>query len=232
MDNMNFENKSTNKSKIIVPTLIAVLTLVVLVAGATYAYVNVTSTLNFQTLTVESSIPSTGIVSITKGSNLTMALSRTQMMQGTADQTYYASTNGVTQNETTANIAVIHVEGDGTFECTYSLNVKGSPYTMATNSIGLGEGLFTLKVSYYDASGIVQNDLIDFNVDQTGANKINSATGVTYNGKITGLTSARDQYITAQLKLINSATKPQTDLQNTTATFSFTVPSFSCKATA
>lgn len=220
-----------SKKKIIAPTLIAILTLSVLVIGATYAYVAGGQNNSFGTYTISSSIPSVGSVSITAGSTLSMGLTLTQVQKPSANVTYYATNSGPSTTATgNQTIATVSAANAGTFSCDYTLNIKGNPITMASNSVGKGTGLFVLTVNYFNNTGASATATYDFNTAQTTAGQINSSSGVNLTGKITGITSSAPKTITGTLKFVNSSTIDQSTLAGTSATFTFTVTAFSCLA--
>jgi len=112
-----------NSKKIIVPTIVAIVTLVMLTVGATYAYFTVSATNSFGTKTITATTPEIGSVALSTGSNLSMTLTAAQMMKQSSDVTYYASASGATTTATTANIGTATVTGAGTFTCNYTLSV-------------------------------------------------------------------------------------------------------------
>lgn len=117
------ENKDFKK--VVLPAILGVIALIVLTVGATYAYFTVSSlTTGFTRRTVKAQAPEVGNVALASGSNLSITLTAEQMMKGTNDITYYASSSGVTTTATTENIGVATVTGAGTFNCEYKLNVS------------------------------------------------------------------------------------------------------------
>lgn len=201
-----------DKKKILVPTIIAVLTLIVMVVGATYAYFSVATTNNFGTRTVTASAADVGSVALATGSNLYLNLSRVNMMQANTG-TYYAVTDSAgtaTKTATTANIATATVTGSGTFTCNYTLSVAQSG-TMKNALTGVGTAILVVNGTEYD-------------VYSTTFPK-------TISGTMTGLTSEASQNITAQFKFVNTSSN-QDVLKGTNITLTFTATAFSCTATA
>ena len=137
--------------KIIAPTLVAIITLVMLTVGATYAYFTVSATNNFGTKTITATTPTLGSVALSSGSNLYLNLSRVNMM--TANQgTYYAVTNSAgtaTTTATTTNIATATVTGAGTFSCDYTINVAYSG-TMKEALTAAGTAILNVNGTDYD----------------------------------------------------------------------------------
>ena len=207
-----------NNKKVIVPTIVAIITLVMLTVGATYAYFTVSATNSFGTKTITATTPSVGSVALSTGSNLTMTLTAAQMMKQSSDVTYYASPSGATTTATTSNIGTAKVTGSGTFTCTYSLSVTdndNSLYDAFQSMTGKSTGQIVLTVN---------GTSYDFNTA--------SLFPKTISGTMTGLTSSASQNITAQLKFVNKTSVDQSSLAGKSITLTFTVSNFSCTATA
>lgn len=215
------------KRKLILPMLVAIVTLGLLVVGATYAYIKVGTNINFGSNTITSTLPLTGSASITAGASISMSLSNIQVERKSYDEIYYASTNGITTDVTTVNIATIQAS-IGSLNCTYTMNIKADPATMATQSEGLGSGLFVLTVNHYNDYGENKIETFDFHNNYTGSGQINNASGVNISGKVNGITVSNSKNITAQLKFVNSSTADQSKLANTSAKFTFKVTQFNC----
>lgn len=206
--------------KILAPTIVAIVTLVILTVGAAYAYFEVnTKTEEFTTRTAEASTPDLGLVSLASGTNLTMDLSLADMMKGDDDIIYYASSTGKTTTETTENIGTVSVSGAGTFKCSYQL-------TIADND----NSLYDVFQSWENKS----TEQIILTVNGTDYD-FNEATlfPKTINGTMEGLTEENPQYITAKLKLVNKKDVDQSDLADSNITLSFSIVenSFTCEAT-
>jgi len=207
-----------NSKKIIVPTIVAIVTLVMLTVGATYAYFTVSATNSFGTKTITATTPEIGSVALSTGSNLSMTLTAAQMMKQSSDVTYYASASGATTTATTANIGTATVTGAGTFTCNYTLSVTdndNSLYDAFQSMTGKSAGQIVLTVN---------GTAYDFNTA--------SLFPKTITGTMSGLTSSASQNITAQLKFVNKASVDQSSLAGKTITLTFTVSDFSCTATA
>ncbi len=229
-ENNEFNNnrpKSMNKA-IIVPTVIAIVMLLVLTLGATYAYISVTTSNNFGTPTIQGKVPSIGSVTMNAGTSLTLTTTRQGMMDENA-KAYYASPSGISESNAMQTVATAIVSGEGTFTCTYTLNIKGDG-DLLKKSKSLGPNLVTLEVTYgnYGTSTVTY----DFNNDLTTAGNILSNSGASLNGTFTGLTQGHGGTIQARFKLENSATANQTTLNGTSGTITFSVSSFACTATA
>ena len=82
-----------NNKKILIPTIIAVVTLILLVFGATYAYFTVGSTNNFGTKNLSATIEGMAedIILQQVENELSLDVTRVQMSEDNAGTTYYAS---------------------------------------------------------------------------------------------------------------------------------------------
>jgi len=208
------ENKN---KKIVVPTIVAVLTLVILTVGAAYAYFTVSTTNSFGTKTITATTPSVGSVALTSGTNLTMNVTASQMMAGNSDIIYYASENGTTTTETTETIGTATVTGEGTFSCDYTL-------TIDDNSNSLYDAFQSMSTKSAGQIVLSVNEVeYDFNTTNLFPKTIS--------GTMNGLTSSNPKNITAQLKLVNKINVDQSALAGKTLTLSFNVSNFKCNAT-
>ncbi len=208
------------KNQIIFPTIIAVLLLIVLVVSATYAYINVTTTNNFQTKTIQASIQPMGTVTIT-GYSYTMNLTRTQVdtPDGDVDETYYLhEDNSVSTEEKSPKIATVTVTGEGTFTCNYKISVSATG-GLFENAVGIGTNLLVLKV----------NSSQEFTHDFYNAL---SESEKSITGQLTGLKQDSPQDITAQLIYVNSKDTDQSALAGQSGTITFDVTEFNCTPTA
>ena len=204
-----------NKKKIILPTLIAIITLLVLVVGATYAYFTVGTTNNFGTKTIKTSAESIGNVALTTGENLSISLSAADMMQAGTDVTYYASKNGKTTTPTTENIGTTTVTGGGKYSCDYVLTIDdnaNSMYDVFQNMTDKGAGQIVLTIN---------GENYDFNESRLFPKEINDNMIVS---------ESNPGYVTASLKIVNKTNVDQSDLAGTNISLSMNVSSFECTA--
>ena len=118
-----------NKKKTIVPIIIGVTLLVILVAGATYAYFQASNTAS-GTTNVEASTEKIGTVVVTNPTeNLYMKLSAYDMQESKAGTTYYATNDSsksyetVGQNHVLSTATISGGEEDTVYNCTYKLNI-------------------------------------------------------------------------------------------------------------
>ena len=142
--------------------IVAVVTMIAIVAGATYAYFSVGTTNLFGTSTINATADSMGTV-IMQGTNanLTMSLSAVDMMRANDSITYYATTEGkttdVSKKETVIARAYVSPETDtNMYHCTYNLNIshtgtKDMYYTFLGVENAVAEtDLYSYRVNEYD----------------------------------------------------------------------------------
>ena len=142
--------------------IVAVVTMIAIVAGATYAYFSVGTTNTFGTSTINATADSMGSV-ILQGTNanLTMNLSAVDMMKENVGIGYYATPEGKTtdysKKETVIARATVSPTTDTNYyHCSYTLNVTQS-YTGDKNMYNIFKGTQTVNESTYTAS---ENELI------------------------------------------------------------------------
>jgi len=201
-----------NNKKILIPTIIAVVTLILLVFGATYAYFTVGSTNNFGTKNLSATIEGMAedIILQQVENELSLDVTRVQMSEDNAGTTYYAS-----GSSTPANIAKISTSGDGTFTCTYKINVTKS----ATNDLYTAfQGMSTKSTNQIYLN--INDSKYDFNTA--------SLFPITYNGTISGVSKDTPQYITANLALLNKNVN-QNALKGKDITLTFSISDFNCE---
>ena len=209
MDN-NIENTSEIKKKII-PTVIAVITLFTLVAGATFAYFRVSSTNNFGTKNITSSLQdmADSVILSQEQSTLSLDITLDMMNRSEAGSRYYAS-----GSSTPVNLAKISTTGEGSFTCDYTMSITKS----ATNDMYTAfQGMNTKSTNqiYLELNG----KKYDFNTT--------SLFPITYTNKIIGLVDGSPQYITANMAFLNKEVD-QSALKNTDITLTFQITNFKC----
>ena len=202
-------------------TIIAVVTLLTAVVGATFAYFTFSATISSGTNTITATTGSVGNVTLT-ATNPAMHITTTAVdfKQGTPG-TYWATITNGTAYQTTEETDVINTlavtGGDSAtvYQCTYTLGVvtTGLP---ASGMAASGE--YVVYISGIGASTIT----LDMG---TTANRSKSYTVVRY---ITGSTSAT---LSASAKLVNTSSE-QDYLQDKTIVTTFTSSSLSCETVA
>lgn len=207
--------------KILVPTIIAIATLVVMTVGATYAFFTVGQTESFGTTTATATTGEIGGVALTKADNSTLALNvtATQMLVENAG-TYYA-----TGSATPKTIGNIKVTGAGTYSCTYKITVTQKTPTGMTNNLYTNFTGMTGK-----SAGQVYFTINDQTFDFNTADLFNGTSNV-YTKTLTGLTESNGATITSNLVIVNSETVDQTALQNSGIELTYDVTSFECELT-
>ena len=107
--------------KTLTSTIVAVTTLVLLVFGATYAYFTVSSDNRFGTknITAEIEDMANNVILTQETGSLSLDLSRMQMSEANKGTYYYA-----TGSSTPANIGKIAVDGEGSFTCSYTIELN------------------------------------------------------------------------------------------------------------
>jgi len=201
-----------NNKKILIPTIVAVATLILLVFGATYAYFTIESTNNFGTKELNATVEdmADAVVLEQVESTLSLDVTRVQMSEDNAGTTYYAS-----GSSTPANIAKISTTGEGTFTCTYKVSVTKS----ATNDLYTAfQGMSTKSTDQIYLS--INDSKYDFNTTNLFP--------ITYNGTINGVSKDTPQYITANLALLNKNVN-QNDLKGKDITLTFSISDFNCE---
>ena len=141
-------------------TILAVVTLIALIAGATYAYFSVGTSNNFGTSTINATADSVGNV-ILQGSNanLTLNVTAVDMARGENNIAYYASTEGkkTTRTEEVVATATVSPKTDTNYyHCSYTLRVTQS-YTGDKNMYNIFKGTQQVDNKTYTAS---ENELI------------------------------------------------------------------------
>lgn len=214
-----------NDKKIIVSTMVGIAVLLVLVVGASFAYFSVNATNSATNSTVKGTTESVGNVTLSGGSNLMLNITAENMAQPANNVTYYATTTG-TPSTTAQNVTVATatVSGNGTMDCDYTLTIEKSAtndlYTAFKNATATGKGAnqVVLKVNNGETTNGTQT--YDFNSNLTFP--------ITYNGTLTGLTSAAVRNITASFSMVNLKDYDQSYLAGKDITFTFKFTNFSC----
>lgn len=208
-----------NKKKTLIAMGIGVLTLVLLTVGATFAYFTVNSTNQFGSLKMSASTGAIGGVTLTKvGDGLTLDVSAIDMLDDKVGTDYHAS-----GSEEPAQMGKISVNGAGTYNCSYTLQITKSASSeendlynkfQSAEYTNKGEGQIYLDVN---------EQRYDFNTPNLFP--------ITYDGVVNGITSEEDKYITANLTIANTNID-QTYLNDADITLTFEVTTFKCEYVA
>ena len=206
-----------NGSKKLAPTIIAVVTLGILVIGSTFAYFLVDASNDFNTVSINSKFGAIGSVALSSGKNLSLNLSASDMMNKGSDVTYYATESGTpTSTETIVNIGTATVAGEGVYSCDYTLTMDDSSNSMYD----------TFQQMAAKSAGQIVLNINGVNYDFNESNLFSK----TINGTLNYLTDDMPKNLKASLKLINQTSVDQNDLAGTDITISFNVTSFKCNA--
>ncbi len=214
--------KDINNNKNSILFVLGGVLLLLMIIGATYAYFAVSTVSNFGTRTINAQAGNIGTVTL-DGSNalLNMSLTALDMVQGSSDITYYASSSGTTTTPTEVTIGTASVTPStdtNYYHCTYTLSVThtgtNDMYTAFTSGANKSTGQIILTINGTD---------YDF-YDGWPAN--NQVTGEFY----TNVSNPAD--ITAGLRLINDSEINQNYLANTDIQISISLVnnSLSCAA--
>ncbi len=206
--------------KILAPTIVAIVTLVVLTVGATYAYFVVGTTNTFGTRTVEAATPEVASVALTSGNDMILNLTPADMMNKGIDTAYYASASGTTTANTSLPIATATKigtsTGSNTLSCSYTLKITDNDNSLY-DAFQAWSGKTTEQIVL-----VVDKKTYDFNTE--------SLFPLTISGDFTILPSTTKYDIKASLKIVNKVNINQNELAGQNITLSFNIESFSCTA--
>ena len=199
------------------PIIIGLITLLVFVIGATYAYYNVTSTNSFNTTTINAQADSNGAVTLTKtSSSLLLELDNANMAETGRDKMLYASTSGTVTTENIETIAQTTIVDDNIYDCGYTL-------TISEDSI---DSLYTAFNS--DTNSTTNQFILTIN-DTSYDLKTNNLFPITYSGSFNIISTNKPGTITASLTFLNKTGVDQTSLSGKDITLELSILSFSCK---
>lgn len=218
----NYEDKNTSK-KLLVSAIVAVVTLIALTAGATYAYFQVTISGSVTNSTLTATTGAVSSVALSGGSKtITMNITAAQMMAGASDVTYYAPATGsaATTAVTSVEVGKATQTGAGNNSCSYTINVTPTTndlWTAFNTMVGKAAGQIILTVG---------NQTFDF-----ASTTFAASTAVPKTGNFT-TTGAGSTSINAQLKFVNSKTINQNALAGKTQAFTINISGLTCTTTS
>ena len=213
--NVETESFNIDYKKILIPTILAVLTLIILVVGATFAYFTITSDNRFGTKQIytgfEEMADAVLVEQVTN--DLSLKVTREQMSEANKGTTYYA-----TGSETPANIAKFSVSGEGSYYCDYTLKVEMDwPDNRLYGQDGQNVYLIINDYSkYYLESFLLETEGIFVEGFPSY-----------YKGRVSGITKDTPQYITANFVIKNSDVE-NNNLKGKEQTLTFKIETIEC----
>lgn len=230
-----------NNKKQLVLTLIAVVTLLVLVGGATYAYFSTLVTNNFGTQSIGVEAGSTGSVTL-NGSSTSFSMQLTPYdMDASNYGDYYVGPSGKvkdTPTEVTLGTAESAVGDSNIYHCTYTLQVSQS-YSGTKNLYEVFSGNDSVTVNgtptYYTASSnelVLYINGVAYDLSNTYNHNLHSNANFEVQGAF-DILEGQTSVITAGLKFSNIQTKDQSLLADSGVNISINVKSgtLSCNVT-
>ncbi len=203
------------ETKIIIPTLFAIIIFVFLIIGSTYAYFTMNATFTGGSTNVNFKAENVGISKLQAGNNLKLNLSLTDMMKKDNNVTYYATLDGTpSTSENSEVIAIASVEGNGTMKCSYNLGVTVS-------------GTNNMYDAFINMKNKSENQLI-LNVDGQDYDLYDMEFPYTIAGTLNNISEGNSKNITASFRLVNRYDLDQSDLGGKDLTLSFSVISYEC----
>ena len=203
------------EKKILVPTIIGIVTLTILIFGATYAYFTMNSTNNFGTKELNAKIDSmTGSVMLSQEtSSLSLEVTREQMQEENMYETYYAS-----GGEEQSAVAKMSVSGAGTFKCDYTLTVTKSASSPEND-------LFIA----YQQNSLMTDKEISLYLNSDEYDFVNADTfPITYTDTMYNITEQTPKYITSNLMIYNTSWD-QNYLKGKDITLTYDISGFNCE---
>lgn len=219
------ENKLDKKT--LISVVIASVTLLTLIVGATYAYFTINSTNSFGTKNLSAEIEdmADNAILIQENNTLSLNVSRIQMSETNKGAWYYASGSAIP-----ANIGKITVDGEGSYLCTYQINVTKS----ATNDLYAAfKGMDTKsknQIYFQINDNIYDFDHYRYYFDEYDIWMYEEADlfPVTYSGTSYGITKDNPGYITANIAILNGDIN-QDALKGKDITLTFNISDFKCE---
>jgi len=204
-----------NNKKILVPTIIAVATLVLLVVGATYAYFTTTSTNRFGTKELNASLEdmADAVVLEQLENELSLNVTRAMMSEDNAWNVYFASGNYVP-----ANIAKISVTGDGTYKCDYKITVTKSASSIENDLYETfkNKSEYGTEILFY-----LDNVVYDLGYEE-------NLFPLTYESTMYNITNENPKYITSNLGIENTDYE-QNFIKGKDITLTYSISDFECE---
>ena len=198
------------EKKILLPTIVAVATLILLVFGATYAYFTMNSTNEFGTKELQATVEDMAgsVVLEQVESTLSLNVTREMMSEDNTRTAYYAS-----GSVTPANIAKISVAGEGIYKCDYKITVTKTA-TSAANDL-----IETIKNEGNDDMQLLINNRTYFS---------DTSFPITITDTIYNITETNSKYITSNFEIWNIDYE-QNYLKGKDVTLTYSISDFECE---
>ena len=187
--------------------LVAVITLVTLVIGATYAYFTVATTNSFGTRTATATAESVGTVAITAGSDLSLTVTRAQMSKTNKGKIYYATGDNISSG----TLGTVKVTGEGMYSCDYTMSI-------------------TLSGTMLSSINEVRNTILYVNDIPYDIYTYKDAGTITLNGTINGLVQETPQRIKGNIAVFNTKKDQSSELAGKAISASIKVTNITCTA--
>jgi len=206
------------EKKIIVPTIVAVATLVLLVFGATYAYFTIESTNNFGTKELNATVEDMAVSVVLEQVQNTLSLDVTRAMisEDNSGTTYYASGSA-----TPANIAKISVAGEGIYKCDYKVTITQNSSSEEKNLYSAAYNNYLISDDYWNVPSLFLNDEQYFFGDE-------NLFPITYEDSMYNISEDFPKYITTNLMLVNNDWE-QNYLKGKDITLTYSISDFKCE---
>lgn len=185
--------------------LVAVISLVTLVIGATYAYFTVATTNSFGTKTATATAESIGTVAITAGSDLSLTVTRAQMSKTNVGNIYYATGDNISSG----TLGTVKVTGEGMYSCDYTMSITLSGTMLSSIQDDRNTILYVNDIPY---------DIYTYK----------DAGTITLNGTINGLVQATPQRIKGNIAVFNTEKDQSGELAGKTISASIKVTNITC----
>ena len=195
------------KKKLLVPILVGVVTLGVLVVGATFAYFTVATTSSFGTRKATVTAESVGTVAVAAGNDLSLTVSRVQMGEANKGNVYYATGDNISSG----TLGTVTVTGEGMYSCDYTMSITLSGTMLSSIKDDRNTILYVNDIPY---------DIYTYK----------DAGTITLNGTINGLVQATPQRIKGNIAIFNTEKDQSSELAGKTISASIKVTGITCTA--
>lgn len=209
--------KSIDSKMATIQLFLAVLSLTIVIIGATYAYFNVSTNNTFENTNINTRIQDVGNVILSRRTaNMSMNLTAINMIKQDSNINFYASSEGKTTEPTEEVLGTITANGNGKFNCEYDL----------VTTIDSEENMYTVFQNMADKSTeqivlTINGDSYDFNTAELFP--------IRKHYIISDLEEDNPAEIKASLKIVNRKDIDQSALAGTNIMITFAVENFDCQ---